>query len=138
MLPSGELFIAGPQKPARRFDPSAATITDDPAKRYNQISSQRGVNMDGTAVLPLKPPHYEPRVLILGGSAPDAQQTAEWIDLSVATPVWQALPNLNVPHDKVNSVKSWLRAALRRSPTAVRQKSSTHKIRRPASSLGRT
>jgi plastocyanin len=105
LLPSGELFIAGPQKPARRFDPSAAAITDDPTKRYNQISSQRGVNMDGTAVLlPLKPPHYEPRVLILGGTAADAQQTAEWIDLSVATPVWQALPNLNVPRDKVNSV----------------------------------
>jgi hypothetical protein len=61
--------------------------------------------MDGTAVLlPLKPPHYEPRVLILGGSAADAQQTAEWIDLSVAAPVWPALPNLNVPRDKVNSV----------------------------------
>jgi len=105
LLPGGDLFIAGPQKPARRFDPSAAVITDDPARRYNQISSQRGVNMDGTAVLlPLKPPHYEPRVLILGGSAADAQQTAEWIDLSVAAPVWQALPNMNVPRDKVNSV----------------------------------
>lgn len=105
LLPNGDLFIAGPQKPARRFDPSAAAIVDDPAKQYNQISSQRGVNMDGTAVLlPLKPPHYEPRVLNLGGIAADAQQTAEWIDLSVATPAWQALPNMNVPRDKVNSV----------------------------------
>jgi plastocyanin len=102
LLPGGDLFIAGPQKPARRFDPMAMPIVD---KQYNQISSQRGVNMDGTAVLlPLKPPHYEPRVLILGGSAPDAQQTAEWIDLSVANPQWQALPNLNVTRDKVNSV----------------------------------
>jgi len=105
LLPSADLFIAGPQKPARRFDSTAATIIDDPSKQYNQISSQRGVNMDGTAVLlPLKPPHYEPHVMVLGGSVPDAQQTAEWIDLSVASPAWQALPNLNVPRDKVNSV----------------------------------
>jgi hypothetical protein len=105
LLPGGDLFIAGPQKPARRFDPAAVTILDDPAHQYNQISSQRGINMDGTAVLlPLKPPNYEPRVMILGGSAPDAQQTAEWIDLSIANPAWQALPNLNVTRDKVNSV----------------------------------
>jgi plastocyanin len=105
LLPGGDLFIAGPQKPARRFDPTAATIVDDPARQYNQISSQRGVNMDGTAVLlPLKPPNYAPCVMILGGSAADAQQTAEWIDLSATHPAWEALPNLNVPRDKVNSV----------------------------------
>ena len=105
LLPGGDLFIAGPQKPARRFNPSAAVIVDNPALQYNQISSQRGVNMDGTAVLlSLKPPNYEPRVMVLGGSAADAQQTAEWIDLSVPNPSWQALPNLNMPRDKVNSV----------------------------------
>ena len=105
LLPGGDLFIAGPQKPARRFSPAVTPVIDDPARRYNQISSQRGINMDGTAVLlPLKPPQYKPRVLVLGGSAADAQQTAEWIDLSVAHPVWQALPDLNVTRDKVNSV----------------------------------
>jgi Domain of unknown function (DUF1929) len=105
LLQGGDLFIAGPQKPARRFSPAATTIVDDPSRQYNQISSQRGVNMDGTAVLlPLKPPQYEPRVMILGGSAADAQQSAEWIDLSVANPVWQPLPPLIVTRDKVNSV----------------------------------
>jgi FtsP/CotA-like multicopper oxidase with cupredoxin domain len=105
LLPGGDLFIAGPQKPARRFNPAATPIIDDPMRQYNQISSQRGINMDGTAVLlPLKPPGFEPRVMVLGGSAFDAQQTAEWIDLSVASPTWQALPNLNVARDKVNSV----------------------------------
>lgn len=105
LLPGGDLFIAGPQKPARRFSPGATPIIDDPARQYNQISSQRGVNMDGTAVLlPLKPPNYTPRVMVLGGSAADAQQTAEWIDLSVANTAWEALPNLNVPRDKVSSV----------------------------------
>jgi hypothetical protein len=105
LLPGGDLFIAGPQKPARRFNPSATPIIDDPTRQFNQIASQRGVNMDGTAVLlPLKPPDYVPRVMVLGGSAADAQQTAEWIDLSAAHPAWQALPDLNVPRDKVNSV----------------------------------
>jgi plastocyanin len=105
LLPGGDLFVAGPQKPARRFNPAAAAIVDNPAQQYNQISSQRGVNMDGTAVLlPLRPPLYAPRVMVLGGSAPDAQQSAEWIDLSAPNPIWQALPNLNVPRDKVNSV----------------------------------
>ena len=78
---------------------------DDPADQYDQISSQRGVNMDGTAVLlPLRPPNYEPRVMVAGGSAADAQQTVEWIDLSVAMPAWQALPDMNMPRDKMNSV----------------------------------
>lgn len=46
LLPGGDLFIAGPQKPARRFNPTATTVVDNPANQYNQISSQRGVNMD--------------------------------------------------------------------------------------------
>jgi len=105
LLPGGNLFIAGPQKPARRFDPTATPIIDSPANQFNQIASQRGVNMDGTAVLlALRPPHYEPRIFVAGGAAADARQTAEWIDLSKAAPAWQALPNLNVPRDKVNSV----------------------------------
>jgi plastocyanin len=115
LLPGGDLFIAGPQKPARRFNPSATPIVDDPAKQYNQLTPlQRGVNMDGTAVLlPLRSPHYEPRVLIAGGTSRGANwvpsemgalQSAEWIDLSVAAPAWQALPDMNVARDKVNSV----------------------------------
>jgi hypothetical protein len=57
LLPGGDLFVAGPQKPARRFDWTATPVIDNPTRQYNQISSQRGVNMDGTAVfLPLRPP----------------------------------------------------------------------------------
>ncbi len=110
LLPGGDLFIAGPQKPARRFDPSATPIVD---QQFNQISPQRGINMDGTAVLlALRPPNYEPRILVAGGTSAaswsatemGALQTAEWIDLSVAAPTWQALPDMNVARDKVNSV----------------------------------
>ena len=115
LLPGGDLFVAGPQKPARRFDPTATPIVDNPARRYNQLTpQQRGVNMDGTAVLlPLRPPHYEPRVLIAGGTSDGALWTsaevnplasAEWIDLSVAAPAWQALPDMNVARRHLNSV----------------------------------
>ncbi len=79
VLPNGELFIAGPQKPARTFDFTVTPVVDDPARQFNQIFSQRGVNMDGTSVLlPLRPPNYEPRVFIAGGSTADTRQSAEW------------------------------------------------------------
>lgn len=115
LLPGGDLFIAGPQKPARRFNPAATPIVDDPLRQYNQLTvQQRGVNMDGTAVLlPLRPPNYEPRIMIAGGTSDGAIWTsteadplasAEWIDLSLATPAWQALPDMNVARRHVNSV----------------------------------
>jgi hypothetical protein len=115
LLPLGDVFIAGPQKPARRFDPTASPITDNPALRYNQVYPQRGVNMEGTAVLlPLKPPGYKPRVMICGGTGNTrltwnageggAMKTAEWIDLSIAAPVWQTLPDMNIERGKLNSV----------------------------------
>lgn len=119
LLPGGDLFVAGPQKPARRFDPAADPVVDDPARRYPQIAPQRGVNMDGTAVLlPLRPPGYAPRVLIAGGHPPDAARSVEWIDLSEPAPAagpaeraaaspepaWSLLPDLHIGRDKVNSV----------------------------------
>ena len=105
LLPTGEIFIAGPQKPARRVNWTATPVADDPARQYPQVFSQRGVNMDGTSVLlPLRPPAYAARVLIAGGATLDTQQSAEWSDLSAAAPAWQALPNMNVARVKVNSV----------------------------------
>jgi FtsP/CotA-like multicopper oxidase with cupredoxin domain len=115
LLPLGDVFIAGPQKPARRFNPAATPITDDPARRFPQVYPQRGVNMEGTAVLlPLRPPAYKPRVMICGGTGNTrlnwnageggAMKTAEWIDLSVATPAWEALPDMNIERGKLNSV----------------------------------
>ena len=112
VLPDGDLFIAGPQKPARRFDYHTTPVVDDPARQYQQVYPQRGVNMDGTAVLlPMRPPNYAPRVLIAGGSSSywsgtnaGALNTAEWIDLSAASPTWSALPNMNIARDHLQSV----------------------------------
>src|SRR5262249_15004291 len=102
-------------KPARRFDPTAAPIVDLPGRQYDQLTpQQRGVNMDGTAVvLPLRPPNYEPRVIITGGTRDWARftgggtgplQRSRWRGLSVAAPAWQALPDMNVARRHVNSV----------------------------------
>ena len=56
-------------------------------------ASAAAVGEKGTSVLlPLRPPAYAPRVLIAGGDFAPAQKTAEWIDLSLATPAWEALP----------------------------------------------
>jgi plastocyanin len=103
LLPDGDLFIAGPQKPSRRF---AWTPSINLRQQWDfTIGMARGANMDGTAVLlPLAPPHYEPRVLVAGGFPAQAKQTAEWIDLSAAQPGWQALPDMNVARIKLNSV----------------------------------
>src|SRR4029077_3809084 len=65
-----------------------------------------------TAVmLALKPPTYRPRILLAGGSSHDwtktqlgALLTAEWIDLSASPPAWEALPDMNVARDHLNSV----------------------------------
>lgn len=107
LLPGGDLFIAGHQGVTRRFNPAATPIVDDPAKTWMTIAGERStVSERGTSVLlPLRPPGYAARVLIAGGDPPAARQTSEMIDLSVATPAWTALPNLNVPRpEQVNAV----------------------------------
>jgi plastocyanin len=104
LLPSGKLFIAGPHVPTQRFDwnPAVANL-----ESFATIAGDRSSGGEkGTSVLlPLRPPLYEPRVLIAGGDFGPAQQTAEIIDLAAATPTWTALPNLNQPRpQQVNTV----------------------------------
>jgi FtsP/CotA-like multicopper oxidase with cupredoxin domain len=105
LLPGGKLFIAGPHMPTQRFDWSPGGITN--LESFPTLAGERSSSGEkGTSVLlPLRPPAYAPHVLIAGGDFAPAQKTAEIIDLSAATPAWQALPDLNVgrPH-QVNSV----------------------------------
>ncbi len=112
LLPGGDLFIAGHEGVTHRFDWTATPIVDDPARRWNTVAgvdrSLKGVSGElGTSViLPLRPPAYAPRVLIAGGDngtlpladrVNKVQRTAEMIDLSLATPAWTALHDMNVP-----------------------------------------
>ncbi len=104
LLPSGKLFIAGPHVPTQRFDwnPAVANLESFPTLSGNRSTAGE----KGTSVLlPLRPPAYAPRVVIAGGDPAAAQQTSEIIDLSVPTPAWKALPNLNQPRgQQVNTV----------------------------------
>jgi len=119
LLPGGDLFSAGNAdhvvagappgagpSVSRRYNPAAPV--DDPAKRWLSKKGNRSIfAQSGTSVLlPLRPPAYAPRILMMGGNTPDAQQTAEVIDLSAATPDWTLVPkDLNVPRpEQVNSV----------------------------------
>jgi plastocyanin len=119
LLPGGDLFSAGNAdhvvagappgagpSVSRRYSWTAPV--DDPAKRWLSKKGNRSIGaQSGTSVLlPLRPPTYAPRVLMVGGNTPDAQGTAEVIDLSATTPDWTVVPkDLNVSRpEQVNSV----------------------------------
>jgi hypothetical protein len=105
LLPGGKFFIAGPHVPTQRFNVTAAGITNLESFA-TKAGDRSSLNEKGTCVLlPLRPPNYEARVLIAAGDFAPAQKTAEWIDLSLATPAWQSLPDLNRARaEQVNSV----------------------------------
>ncbi len=70
--------------------------------QWPTIGSDRspfGGELGTSVLLPLRPTPsgYTMRVLIAGGPTPATQSTAEMIDLSAATPMWMALPNLKNP-----------------------------------------
>lgn len=103
LLPDGRLFIAGPHDPTHRFtiEPIGGLET------YATIAGNRSTGGEkGTSVLlPLRPPDYAPRVVVIGGNTAPARKTAELIDLSEAMPAWQSLPDLNLERaEQVNSV----------------------------------
>lgn len=95
LLPDGRLFIAGPHDPTHRFDLAAPAG----AESFATINGNRstGGENGSSVLLIMRPPDYKPIVYIMGGDPPAAEKTAEMIDLSAATPVWTALPDLNVP-----------------------------------------
>jgi hypothetical protein len=103
LLPDDTLFIAGPHGPSQRFNWNPINVT---ATYPNRITDRSSGGEKGTSViLPLRPPAYEPRVIVIGGDLPGAADSVELIDLSVPAPAWRDLPNLQIPRsDQVNSV----------------------------------
>jgi hypothetical protein len=93
VLPDGRLFIAGPHVPTQRFDLAGLP---GGVEDYPTIAGDRSTGGEkGTSVLQiLRPPDYRPIAVIMAGDPLPAQQTAETIDLSAATPAWAALPGL--------------------------------------------
>ena len=104
LLPDGRLFIAGPEIPTRRFD--WQNPIDDPNNTWNTNQGTRSIGgQNGTSVLlPLRSPNYEPRVMIMGGNSGGLINSAEIIDLSVTTPSWSNLENMNEARGNLTSV----------------------------------
>ena len=92
LLPDGKLFIAGPHVPTQRFDFNApAGVESFPTNKGDRTNpGEKGTSV----LLILRPPDYKPIVYIMGGEFPAVSKSAEQIDLSVPTPAWVNLPDL--------------------------------------------
>lgn len=103
VLPDGRVFIAGPHDPTHRLkiDP----IANVEVFSMNSGNRSTGGEKASSVLLPLHPPDYAPRIVVLGGNTATSRKTAEIIDLSDAAPAWQSLPDLNIDREQqVNSV----------------------------------
>ena len=101
VLPSGEVFDSGPQNITGTFDPTTVTWQEVGASNY-------GFRSAGTSVLlPLQPPEYRPKVLIVGGGGGEtesATNTAEIIDLADSAPTWGFTASMNHGRRNLNAV----------------------------------
>ena len=98
LLPSGLVFAAGPQDISATFDPDTSSWQPVALSNYGN----RG---EGSSVLlPLQPPDYRPKILILGGDDDPATNTAEIIDLGDPSPGWQFTSPMNYARKNPNPV----------------------------------
>lgn len=99
LLPSGQVFESGANRNSKMYD-LATHIWSDVA-----TTNFPGNRDYGTSVLlPLTQANgYKPRVMILGGGAPNATNTTELIDLSVPLPRWVNGPNMVRPRIQLNA-----------------------------------
>jgi FtsP/CotA-like multicopper oxidase with cupredoxin domain len=93
LLPGGDIFIAGHQALTTRFSWTPAVVIRDQWPTINGDRSLGGGELGTSVLLQLRPPSYEPRVLIAAGRGATAR-TAEMIDLSAAMPAWMSLATL--------------------------------------------
>jgi len=99
LLPNGNVFYSGAQTTSKVYTPSTNTWNTNFA-----TTNYSGTRTYGTSVLlPLVPPNYDPKVIIMGGGNP-ATATTETIDLGAQTPVWQYGPNMSQARIEMNAV----------------------------------
>jgi hypothetical protein len=99
LLPNGRVVYTGAGTGTRTFDPSSNTWSDIIANTIYTGSRTYG----SSVLLPLSPADgYRARVMILGGGNP-ATATTEVLDLSVASPQWQAGPAMSQPRIEGNA-----------------------------------
>ena len=104
LLPDGQLFIAGPESPTRRFDPNAPADVAAETWATNEGTRSLGGQNGSSALLTLRPPNYEPVVVIVGGNNAGLIDSAEWINLAEPTPAWTALPNMSEERGNLTAV----------------------------------
>jgi hypothetical protein len=107
LLPSGELFYAGSFNTHYTFPfvywAFPTSLLDPVAGRWRSLGLPgRYEREEGTTVLlPLVPPDYRPRVLLVGGGRPGGRglvvPDAEVIDLSEPRPAWRSVPPMAHP-----------------------------------------
>ena len=97
LLPSGKIFHAGPEQ--------FTTTLDTNTFAWEAVGlSSYGFRGGGTSVLlPLQPPDYHPKVMIMGGGNP-ATDTAEIIDLGDPAPTWGSTASMNQARRNLNAV----------------------------------
>ena len=84
VLPDGRVFNSGGSPYSNMFNPSTQTWTVNFRKNSTGLDRTYG----NSVLLPLLPPNYAARVMILGGGVPNATATTEIIDFSKSTPAW--------------------------------------------------
>jgi hypothetical protein len=99
LLPSGKVFESGANRNSKMYDPATHTWSDVATTNFS------GNRDYGTSVLlPLTQANgYKPRVMILGGGAPNATDTTELIDLSDPQPRWVNGPKMVSPRVQLNA-----------------------------------
>ncbi len=98
LLPDGNLFIAGPHDPTHIFElanPGNFTA-------FSTVNGNRSTGGEkATSVMQiLRPPNYEPKIIIIGGNTPSTEKTSEIINLNDVAPSWSSLPDLNVERNQ--------------------------------------
>jgi Domain of unknown function (DUF1929)/Glyoxal oxidase N-terminus/PKD domain len=90
VLPDGRVFNSGGSPYSDMFNPSTQTWTVNFRKTSTGLDRTYG----NSVLLPLLPPNYAARVMILGGGVPNATATTEIIDFSKSTPAWVRMGNM--------------------------------------------
>jgi hypothetical protein len=98
LLPDGTIFYSGSSPNSQIFNPAVAAANPTVAGAGWRNVATTYYDLDRTygnsVLLPLLPPNYVPRVMILGGGNPTATATTEIIDLSQASPAWAPAGNM--------------------------------------------
>lgn len=109
LLPDGKVFVSGEKRKSLLYDPATRTLT--PVATTGHLFAR----IYGTAVLlPLVPPDYKPRVIVMGGgySADEdgngrpenhTTKTTELIDLSEDGFTWHMGPDMSRPRMQLNA-----------------------------------